>query len=348
MGVVITTVLRISAGANVFEAQLADPAHPFTADTFTLPEDQGLFRATTDQFSAQVPQGAFDIFRMEEQDFTEGDALADQVAATLAKDVNRFAPERPGVVRPATFPFGTPDFRDAFYEGEEDRSAILSVVRERKQIEIARGDRPFETVFSTNRFLLQEVREPKIEKAQIIETLGDPQLFLFGSRAEVYSYAGILLNTRSFDWKSEFLRGFETYLRGSRARENKTRVFLVYDNVLREGVILGATINQSQTNLRYVTFQFSMFIVRKRLFSLDPSRALGTREEFILKRTNQASDVAATEQAAQNQLGIPILYDPSITVPEKSIVQSKVNQAVQLGSELPFLFLRIPRSTPED
>ena len=155
----------------------------------------------------------------------------------------------------------------------------------------------------------------------------------------MYQYSGLLLNTASFPWKSEFLRAYETHLRGTKARENNARVYLAYDDLMREGFILNASISQSQSSLRGVNFQFSMFITAKRIFSLH-SRLDPSGEAFQRTRANRERDVAILEgNANQNKLGIPILFGGSLSADDQNQIRRRINEAKDKEKTLPYLFM---------
>lgn len=273
----------------------------------------------------------------------DGELIADLVRADLQKDNSVLYPPRPGQVHQSSFLLGPKALedraqlsseKDLFYEPDEDRMALLAVYRDRTAAEFVSGI-PLEPVYKTNRFLLQQAQEVQSERVQIMETFGDPQLFLYGKQAEIYQYSGILLNTRTFQWKTEFLQAWDTFLRGTVSRENKTRVYLTYDNVLREGFLLNSSISQS-TELRQVVFNFSMFIVRKRLFSTVPMSSI---EQRNLADANREAEASFSEQEGGNKLGFPIVYETSITDRERDGILERVNLAVGQQIEPPYTFV---------
>jgi hypothetical protein len=109
-------------------------------------------------------------------------------------------------------------------------------------------------------FLLQSVQEERQEKAQILETFGEAYLFLFGERARVMNFSGILASTQDFNWEAEWWHNYENYLRGTRCIENNARVFLSYDNTLVSGYILNTSAVKSAQERNWVNFQFQLFV----------------------------------------------------------------------------------------
>ena len=190
-------------------------------------------------------QKAFLYATVKEVRLPDSDDLADGVLGHLLSDQDRFFPDRPGLV-PPTRPGGPIDLeKNTFKEDSPDRVAILTVVKPIDVVDPALP-RPFKTLYRTNHFLLQQVGESFHEKAQLVETFGEPIIYFFGERARVFQYSGVLMNTGNFSWRNEWLRVYETYLRGTRAVENRARVYLVYEDIMRGGYLLNTSLFRSR------------------------------------------------------------------------------------------------------
>lgn len=109
-------------------------------------------------------------------------------------------------------------------------------------------------------FFLQNINEERAEKQQILETFGEAFIFLFGERARLISFSGILLNTSDFNWEAEWWHNYDNYLRGTRCVENDARVFLNFDETLVTGYITAAAATKNAQDKNWVNFQFQMFI----------------------------------------------------------------------------------------
>lgn len=109
-------------------------------------------------------------------------------------------------------------------------------------------------------FLLQQVREDRNEKYQIMETFGIPYIYFFGERARIYAFSGILINSADFQWRNEFWANYDSTIRGTKLVEQEARVSLTFDDVMVEGYILGASASEDANNSFMVSFQFQMFI----------------------------------------------------------------------------------------
>lgn len=109
-------------------------------------------------------------------------------------------------------------------------------------------------------FLIQQVTEERAEKQQILETFGEPYIFLFGQRARMLNVQGVLLNTFDFNWESEWWENYEQYLRGTRCVETDSRVFLTFDDTMVGGYILACTSSKTASERNHVPLAFQMFI----------------------------------------------------------------------------------------
>jgi hypothetical protein len=109
-------------------------------------------------------------------------------------------------------------------------------------------------------FLLQSVEFTKSEKSQVLQTFGQEYAFFFGAKPTVVSVSGMLINTRDFNWKNEWVRNYDRYLGGTKCAENKARVYLGYDDVLMEGYITATAVIQSMDSPYVCPFQFQLLL----------------------------------------------------------------------------------------
>jgi hypothetical protein len=110
------------------------------------------------------------------------------------------------------------------------------------------------------KFFLESVAEDRMEKQQVIETFGDFIVFFFGRRPEVYQFSGRLLNVKNHDWKNDFQEVYDHYLRGTKAVENNSTVFMQYDDVLVEGFIINCHLEYHGVSNNECPFSFSMLV----------------------------------------------------------------------------------------
>lgn len=300
-------------------------------------------KSGTDEFNgAWIARKSFTLVHVELSDIPDNATLAELVAAHSLGDTDRTFPERPGLVGPDIPAFSNQPstIQNLFNEDNPDRVATLSLIQPLGEGEEPSSDgKPYKTIYKTTRFLLQQVNESYNEKVQIVETFGDPVAFFYGERARIFQYSGTLFNTSNFSWKNEFLHAYDTYLRGTRARERGAKVFLVYDSVMRGGYLLNASIQQMDSPMDTVVFAFSMWVQTSLTLEARDQR-ISSSEKFIRDQERKEQDVAAGEQADnQNLLGVPIFYGPGVSVSERAIIRSRVNAAVQADRDPPFLFV---------
>lgn len=120
------------------------------------------------------------------------------------------------------------------------------------------GEKTATDVYSN--FFLQSVQEERVEKQQILETFGEAYIFLFGERARVMSFSGILVNSQDFNWEAEWWDNYENELRGTKCVENDARVFLQFDDTLIGGYILSSSAQKNAQDRNWVNFAFQMFV----------------------------------------------------------------------------------------
>lgn len=109
-------------------------------------------------------------------------------------------------------------------------------------------------------FILQSVVEVRQEKAQILETFGDSYIFFFGERPRILEVRGLLMNTRDFNWRTEFWYNYETLLRGTKLVEKNARIYLFWDDIIVEGYMMSASAQDDAAMPYHIPFQFQLFV----------------------------------------------------------------------------------------
>ena len=113
--------------------------------------------------------------------------------------------------------------------------------------------------FAYSNFILQSVQEQRVEKQQIVETFGEDYIFFFGERPRIYTFNAMLMNTRNFNWKSEWWTNYENTLRGTRLLEQNARMYIYYDDVVLEGYMLQAQAGADTSNPYMLPLSFQVF-----------------------------------------------------------------------------------------
>ena len=114
--------------------------------------------------------------------------------------------------------------------------------------------------FCYSNFIIQTAQEMRDEKRQVAETFGDAWVFFYGERPRMINFTGTLLNTLDFNWKQEFWRNYETYLRGTRLAAMNAKIYLYYDQQIIEGYMVGAQAQNIDQQPYHLPFGFSMFV----------------------------------------------------------------------------------------
>lgn len=167
-------------------------------------------------------------------------------------------------------------------------------------------------------FLLQQVTEERVEKQQVLETFGEAYIFLFGQRARVINFSGILANTFDFNWEAEWWYNYENFLRGTKCVENDARVYLSYDNTVVGGYIISSSASKDTMSKNHVQFQFQLFVTYYSTFSAigDPSAFSGDASTLGILRSNQMSADLSADTLSQYRpdlvTDIPIQEGPLI------------------------------------
>lgn len=162
----------------------------------------------------------------------------------------------------------------------------------------AHGLRPISLVDSSapegwsnanHNFIIQDVQFQRQEKAQIVETFGDHFVFFYGERPTIVSVSGALLNTSDFNWKNEWLRNYDQYLRGTKCVENRARVFIGFDDVIISGYVLSTAITYSKEIPLFCPFSFTMLLMDYQDLSDNDDYVQDARDTFHLQGGGPAS-----------------------------------------------------------
>lgn len=147
---------------------------------------------------------------------------------------------------------------------------------------------------SYSNFIIQNVREARMEKHQIVETFGDSYIYFFGEAPRFLDVQAVLINSQDFNWEAEWWANWDRTLRGSKSVDNGARTYLFYDDNVVEGYMLMSEATKASTEPFMVTMSFRMFVASARNVSfvgdpnfpvadsvyLPPSVDLGSADAF--------------------------------------------------------------------
>lgn len=167
-------------------------------------------------------------------------------------------------------------------------------------------------------FILQSVREARMEKHQIVETFGESYIFFFGESPRFLDVSAVLVNSFDFNWEAEWWQNYDQYLRGSKSVQMGARTYLFYDDNVVEGYMLLANSEKSSDQPLMVQLTFRLFVTSYQNVSLvgdanyptranvniPPDVSTTTADAFSLGQgqssaSNNASQSAAIQQFAQ-------------------------------------------------
>ena len=114
--------------------------------------------------------------------------------------------------------------------------------------------------YNYSNFIIQNIQESRQEKSQVLETFGDSYIFFFGERPRILQVSGLLMNTRDFNWRTEFWYNYENTLRGTKLVEQNARMYLSWDDIVVEGYLLQAQATDNAEMPYHIPFTFAMFV----------------------------------------------------------------------------------------
>jgi hypothetical protein len=128
--------------------------------------------------------------------------------------------------------------------------------------------------YITNKFLLQSVTKPRMERFQIVETFREAHLFFFGERTKVYSITGQVLEALDADaadddlisrdqyrWSTSLQMLYDTALRGSQLASAGNIATLAFEKVLLTGYPLQLQTTRTVDNPYLTQFQMTWAIL---------------------------------------------------------------------------------------
>ena len=146
-------------------------------------------------------------------------------------------------------------------EVKDDTYAILKVVQANgKPILLLDSGSADGWSPQTTNFILQSVKEARMEKHQIVETFGDPYIFFFGESPRFLDVSAILVNSNDFNWLAEFWSNYDNYLRGTKLVEQGARTYLFYDDNIVEGYMLMAEASQVAEQPLSAQLSFRLYV----------------------------------------------------------------------------------------
>lgn len=150
-------------------------------------------------------------------------------------------------------------------EVKEDTYASLKVIRaDGSELPFMDSSSATGSSKSYSNFIIQSVREARMEKHQIIETFGDSYIYFFGEAPRFIDVTAVLINSNDFNWEAEWWANWDRTLRGSKSVENGAQSYLFYDDNVVQGFMLMSEATKVSTEPFMVTMSFRMFVTSHR------------------------------------------------------------------------------------
>lgn len=150
-------------------------------------------------------------------------------------------------------------------------------------------------------WMLQAVREERMEKTQLVETFGDSYLYAYGEKPRSLQFQGLLLNTDDYDWKTDFWKNWEDNFRATRLVERQARMYIRFEDVLVEGYPINASVGQTADAPNAMPFSFLFFVTNY----VNTQLLKGRRERPPIFTTNlnlQAREQAGIDIRSEQQI----------------------------------------------
>ena len=109
-------------------------------------------------------------------------------------------------------------------------------------------------------WILNAVREIRMEKTQLVETFGDSYLYAFGEKPRVLGFSGLLMNTLDYNWRAVFWENWDRYFRATRLIEMDARMYISWEDIVVEGYPIQAVAQESSDSPNALSFTFQFYV----------------------------------------------------------------------------------------
>jgi hypothetical protein len=208
--------------------------------------------------------------------------------------------------------------------------------------------------FMTNKFFLQGITKPKLERFQIIETFRESKLFFFGQRTKVYNVQGMLLEALSneplspltpgfesfekqvndqmmdqFRWSTAFQTFYDEQLRGTKLTENNCIAGLYFERSSIIGYPLQLQIQRDSTNPHLVQFQMTWAVFKEEFlnnhtqFLYTPEKGATAQDKANLAKA-KADFIAARKASDEAQIKYTKVYQDYLATPGSDLLTKRL------------------------
>lgn len=132
----------------------------------------------------------------------------------------------------------------------------------------AKQSKDFDLIPMYTKFILGGSSESRQERHQVIQTFSDFYVFFFGEQPPIFSFTGMLINTKNVNWVNDFYFYYENHLRGTKCVEQNARLILSYGGRQIEGYMLGCASQTEAATESGVPFSFQLLVTRRNTVGL--------------------------------------------------------------------------------
>lgn len=109
-------------------------------------------------------------------------------------------------------------------------------------------------------WILQNVREARVEKTQLVETFGDSYLYAYGEKPRVLGFSGMLMNTPDYNWRAVFWENWDMLFRATKLIEKNARMYIGWEDIIVEGYPIQAVAQETADSPNGLSFSFQFYV----------------------------------------------------------------------------------------
>lgn len=114
--------------------------------------------------------------------------------------------------------------------------------------------------YGTSNFVITHVTHARNERIQISDSFANLYLHTYGEQPKMLTVRGVLLKSKNFPWKTEWLYNYDRVFRASRTIEDAARVYLTVEETIYEGHMLSCQVVDQADTPNMSPMQFVMLL----------------------------------------------------------------------------------------
>jgi hypothetical protein len=112
----------------------------------------------------------------------------------------------------------------------------------------------------TANLFISMVKYAQQENYRVVETFGGRIIYTYGSAPIHLQVQAVLLKSKNFPWRAEWLRNYNDYLRAGKTVDASARAYLTVEDTIYEGHIVACDIVDQAEQPTMVPLQFVMYV----------------------------------------------------------------------------------------